>query len=103
MELSEINTLLQTTGYSVAYQHFDERDIPSMPFICYSEVGSDNFGADGIVYHPIKRIEVHLFTKKKDTTAEGKVEQALSSLFWQKSSEWNEDELCYRTIYDLEV
>lgn len=102
MTLKEIKELLEASGYPVAYEHFEETEVPSMPFICYAEVGSNNFGADGVVYQPIKRIEVQLFTKKKDIEAEGKVEEALSSLFWQKDIEFSDDELCYRTIYTLE-
>lgn len=102
MTLKEVKELLETAGYPVAYEHFEEAVVPSMPFICFAEVGSNNFGADGRVYQPIKRIEIQLFTKKKDIEAEGNVEQALSSLFWQKDIEYSDDELCYRTIYQIE-
>lgn len=103
MTLAELKTLLDTTTYRVAYEHFPESDVPAMPFICYAETGSDNFAADGKVYEPIKTVQVQLFTKNKDTVAEGKVETALQNLFWNKTAEYNKDELCYRTVYELEI
>lgn len=103
MTLAELYTQLQSTGYSVAYQHFEESNVPSMPFICYAEIASNNFGADNKTYFPIKRAEIQLFTKKKDTEAEGKVETALTDLYWTKECEFHDDELCYRTIYTISL
>lgn len=50
------------------------------PFICYLLPGSDNFAADGKVYHKISRVNVELYTDKKDLNAEQKVEDALDAL-----------------------
>ena len=102
MTLAGLKTLLETTKYSVAYQSFPESDVPDMPFICFAEVGSDNFAADGKVYLPVKVVEVQLFTKKKDTTAEAAVESALQDLYWTKECEYIEDELCHRIVYSIE-
>lgn len=103
MSLEQLYTLLTSTGYSVAYQSFKESNVPAMPFLCYAEVGSNNFAADGKVYCPVKRVEVQLFTATKDIEAETKVETALSNLFWDKEPEYIEEELCYRTIYTIEI
>lgn len=103
MTLADLYTLLTSTGYSVAYEHFTEANVPAMPFICYAEVGSSNFAADSKVYLPVKRIEIQLFTKSKDTVAESAVETALANLFWQKECEFSDDELCYRTIYTVQI
>lgn len=103
MTIKEFHDLLSTTELPVAYERFKEKGCPNMPFICYHQIGTNNYAADGKVHEVVKRMEVQLFTKKKDINAEGKVEQALSSLFWQMDSEWNEDELCYRIIYTVEI
>lgn len=103
MTLAELKTLLDTTTYSVAYQHFPESNVPTMPFICYMETGSDNFAADGKVYEPVKMIQIQLFTKTKDTVAEGKVETALQNIYWNKTAEYNDDERCYRVVYEIEI
>ena len=103
MTLAELKTQLDTSRLPVAYEHFDESSVPAMPFVCYAEVSSDNFAADGVVYLPVKVIEVQLFTKIKDISAEAALEGAMSGLFWQKESEWDEDELCYRVIYTIQI
>lgn len=103
MTLQELYTLLCTTGYQVAYESFTEATVPAMPFICYAEVGSNNFGADGKVFYPVKRIEVQLFTNKKDVEAEQKIETALSNIYWSKEGTCNDAELCFRTIYTIEI
>ena len=105
MTLSQFKTMLASTGYPVAYQHFPETDVPAMPFICYAATGSNNFGADGIVYQPIKVLQVQLFTKTKDIEAEGNLENVFETarIYWEKESEYNEDELCYRVIYNIET
>ena len=103
MTLASLKTLLETTKYPVAYQFFPEEVAPDMPFICYAETGSDNFAADGKVFLPVKVVEVQLFTKYKDTTAEGALETALKSMYWTKECEYLEDEICHRTIYSIEI
>lgn len=90
MTLKELNSLLKQTRMPVGYGYFNKPQ--SLPYILYRVSYSNNFGADNSVYHPINHIQVELYTKDKDLTAEGKVEQALSSLFWQKSESYIEDQ-----------
>lgn len=103
MTLEALRIQLETSGMRVAYEHFDVNDVPTMPFVCYAETGSNNFAADGKVYEPVKVVEVQLFSKIKDLTAEANLEASMSNLFWTKESEWNEDELCYRVIYTVQI
>src|SRR5574344_1126661 len=105
MTLAELKTILATTGYDVAYEHFPETDVPAMPFICYAETGSNNFGADGIVYDKGKMLQVQLFTKTKNEVAEANLETVFENnrIYWENTGEYNEDELCYRVIYNIEI
>lgn len=107
MTLQEFNQMLQSTGLSVAYRSFPTGDKnnpePELPFICYLETNTNNFSADGIVYKKISSIAVELYTKNKDLEVERKVENALSSFYWNKSEEYLDDEECYFTLYELEV
>lgn len=108
MTLQEFNSMLiNIQGFSaskVAYRLYPEKT-PAMPFIVYFENASDNFAADGIAYSLIKRIQLELYTKKKDLITEGKVESALTSagIFFQKNEEYLSDEKCYQIIYELEI
>ena len=101
MTLQEVNSLLKQTRMPVAYGYFNKPQ--KLPYILYRVSYSNNFGADNVVYHPINHMQVELYTKDKDLTAEGKVEQALSSLFWQKSESYIEDQQCNQVVYEIEV
>lgn len=105
MTLSQFKTMLASTGYPVAYQHFPETDAPTMPFICYAVVGTNNFGADGIVYEKGAMLQVQLFTKTKDEAAEATLEAVFEDnrIYWENTAEYNEDELCYRVIYEVQI
>ncbi len=104
MGLSDLYTILNAV-YPTAYWSFPEGEAPPMPYICYFEEQSDNFGADNVVYHHAKVIAVELLTRTKDPTAEAAVETALNNagIYWEKTSEHLDDEDAYETIYTLEV
>lgn len=103
MTLEEVKVLLETTGIPVTYRAWPEKAAPPMPYICYLVAYSSNFGADNVVYHPINHIQIELYTELKDPDTEDKVEQALSSLFWEKTEEYIDTERCYQIIYEIEV
>lgn len=103
MRLEELKTLLGTTGLPVTYRAWPENDAPPMPYICYLVTYSNNFGADNQVYHKIDHIQVELYTKLKDQEAEDRVENALSSLYWDKTEEYIDSERCYQILYEIEV
>ncbi len=103
----DINTLGEILDqvFPAAYWSFPEKEAPDMPYITYFEDSSDNFGADNVVYHHIKRVFVELLTKKRDPAAEKRVEDALYSagLFWNKTATHLDDEDAFEVIYTLEV
>lgn len=103
MTLEEIKAMLETTGIPVAYRCFPEGVAPPLPFICYLTDGSDNFAADGVVYHPITRVRIELYTKFKEPEYEDKVERALSSIYWEKHEIYIDSEQCYQIVYEIEV
>lgn len=103
MTLKEFRTLLEQTGIPVAYGHFEEPDAPDLPILVYTEAYSNNFSADGVVYHKTRHMQVDLYTKKKDMESEDRVESALSLFFWEKEEEYLDDERCYRITYEMEV
>lgn len=103
MILSEFYKILDATGIPVAYQKFSERDAPDLPIIVYAVPYSNNFSADGTVYKKINHVQVDLYTKNKELETEDKVENALSSFYWNKEEEYLDDERCYRIMYEVEV
>ena len=110
MTLSELNTLLSTvtvgqTALPVSYLAFPADQAPEMPFIVFQETGSDNFGADNIVWHSNTRIQVDLLTRNKDGTTEEALETVLTNagIFWERVSVYENDEACYRVTYEFEI
>ena len=103
MGISEFHTLLLSTGYPVAYDHFPKSEPHNPPFLCYISTGADNVPADGKVFYSSPKMRVELYTVKKDQEAEGKVETALSSFFWTKDEGTIEDENMYMVTYDLNL
>lgn len=101
MTLKELNTLLKSTGYPVAYRAF--KTTQTAPFICYQTPYRRNFSADGVAYSGADHVQIELYTEDKDQIAEGKVEQALSSFFWQKTEVYIESISLYQIIYEIEV
>lgn len=108
MTLAELNTNLKSlTGFSdkVVYRAWPVGQAPPLPFIVFLVEGSDNFGADDIVYKAINRVNIELYSKNKDTVSEGLIEALLESLaiYWEKDETYIDDEQCYEIIYTIEV
>lgn len=108
MTLAELYTALKSiTGFSnkVVYRAWPVGEAPPLPFIVFLVEGSDNFGADNIVYKAINRVNIELYSKNKDTVSEGLIESLLESLsiYWEKDETYLDDEQCYEIIYSIEV
>lgn len=103
MTLEDLREILESTGIPVAYRAWPEDAAPPLPYICYIAAYSNNFAADGVVYHKISHIQVELYTEKKELLCEAKVENALASFFWEKEEIYLDDEKCYEILYEIEV
>lgn len=103
--MDKLLQILRRTGIPFAYDHYAEGEAIPPPFICYLLPGSDNFSADGRVYHKVSEVHIELYTDKKDLSAEGKVEDALDSggVFYDKTEVWIADEKLYEVLYIFEM
>lgn len=103
MTLPELVQVLRSTGFPVAYSHFDA--VPSIPFITYREDYSNNFHADNWTYKPIKGINIELYTDKKDLVAEEKLVSLLNEneLAYETSEVYIESERMYQKTYYIGV
>jgi hypothetical protein len=97
MTLEQFKTQLDTLNIPVAYMAFAEAQEP--PFLVYYEDASNNFFADNTVHKRISEITVELYTKFKDTTLEGQLEDLLGR--WQKSSSYVPEEKLLLTAYSF--
>lgn len=108
MTLKEIKTILEATGYPVAYSHFIEgpkNSLPTPPYICYLSAYSSNFKADNKVYAKIDNLQIELYTIKKDLEAEKKLEDLLDNndIAYETTEEWIENEKLFQKIYEVRL
>ena len=91
--MDKIVRILEEIELPFAYDHFAEGESPEPPFICYLTPKSEYFSADGGVYHRIYDVHIEVYTNKKDTDIEAKVEAVLDI--------WIDSEKLYETIYSF--
>lgn len=108
MSLEDLFQLLNSiNGFEdkVTYRAFPEGSAPNLPFICYLVTTTDNFKADGKVYKTKTNIDIELYTQKKDTVSEGKIETMLdnNSIPWDKSEDYLKDEHCLMITYEITI
>lgn len=106
MTLAEVTAILESSGLPVVYRAWPQNEAPPLPWICYTEGGSNNDSADGIAYYVARSIRVELYCPHKNPASEAAVEAALNAagIFWQKTEEtYIEDENCLETVYEFEV
>ena len=101
MTLAQINALLNTTGYPVTYSHFKE--VPTIPYITYLEVGANYGGADLKVLTKDVDIDIELYTAIKDLTAEEKIEKVLidNNIPFQKTTTYINTEELFQITYSV--
>jgi hypothetical protein len=103
--MEKIIDILQEIDIPFAYDHFAEGESPNPPFICYLMNKSNNFSADGKVHHKVSKINLELYTDKKDLIIEETVECILDkyNIFYNKSETWIPSEKLYEVLYQFEM
>lgn len=105
MTHQEVMALLTEMDIPFAYDHFVEGESPEPPFLVFLYPGSNHFAADGRVYFKVNRLNIELYTDKKDMELEETVEAVLDrhGIFYGKSEVWIESENLYEVLYQMEV
>ena len=103
MMLTELVEGLKNLGFQVAYSHFAEGHVPKCPYIVLQGMGSDNFSADGIVYHEIEDIDIELYCDKKDPITEKKIADFLAAIkiYYEKQETYIESEKMILVIFEI--
>ena len=103
MTLSELSSGLKKLGFPVAYSHFAEGDVLKCPYIVLQGMGSDNFSADGIVYHEIEDTDIELYCDKKDIIAERKIADFLTvnKIYYEKQETYIDSEKMIQVIFEI--
>lgn len=105
MTHQEVMAMLTEMNILFAYDHFVEGESPEPPFLVFLYPGSNHFAADGRVYFKVNRLNIELYTDKKDVELEETVEAVLDrhGIFYGKSEVWIESENLYEVLYQMEV
>lgn len=106
MTYKEIYDALVTAGYPITYEHFESpENIPALPYIVFTYPRNNDMHADNQNYVEIVVLQVGLYTKRKNLTAEHTVEAVLRKYFnpYTKSSEYVSADSVQETIYTMEV
>lgn len=105
MTMEDVLQMVKEVDIPAAYHHFEEGESPEPPFLVYLYPESNNFSADGIVYQKINRLDIELYTNKKDPVIEAKVEAMLSEhgFFYEKTESYLESEKMYEVLFETEV
>lgn len=103
--MEELVAIISEMGIPFAYDHFAEGESPEPPFLCYLLPGSDNFAADGMVYHRISQVHIELYTDSKDPAVEEKVTAVLDrhGIFYDQTETWIESEKLYEVLFSFEI
>ena len=103
MTLKDLVIILRSTGYPVAYSHFN--DPPSFPYILYLDALSSNMLADNRVYQKGRIIQVELYTDKKDLQAEDTLEGVFEAndIPWEVTEVYLDSERMFQRIYEIGV
>lgn len=104
MTLVELKQLLDQTGYPVTYSHFNN-GAPSVPYICYLFVDSENFFADNTVFSEGANIDIELYTSKKDLAAEKKLKDVLlaNGITFEQNEVYIESEKLFKNTFEVEL
>lgn len=108
MKLVEFVKALKLLGLPVAFSHFESdaaNPPPKPPFITYFTPATDNRFADNSVYIGVDRIDIELYTVKKDLEAEAKIEQFLKDqkLPYNARQVWIEREKVFQKTYETRL
>lgn len=101
--MDKLLEILREIKIPFAYDHFAEGESPEPPFICYLLPQSNNFAADGMVYHKSSGVHLEVYTDQKDLSLEQRVETVLDrhGIFYDKTEVFIESEKLYEVLYSF--
>lgn len=106
--LKELKTILDATGFPVAYSHFvgsENNPLPEPPFVVYLCTSSANFMADNVVLQKGDNVQIELYTNTKDLAAESLIESILNDaeLPWASTETYIDSEQLFQKIYEVRL
>lgn len=103
MTLKDFYQLVKALGSPLAYHHFEEGRVISLPYLLYWVSGSENKGADNMAYHKQVEVVLEVYTKTKNLELEGQVENLLDNhhIYFDKVEVYVSSEKLYQVTYHI--
>lgn len=103
MNITQLATELNKIGLPLSYNHFTTP--PAPPYLVYLFSYSNDLMADNINYEDVGVYQIELYTDKKDTASEKKVEDKLKALEipYQSFETWIDSEKLYQIVYEISI
>lgn len=103
--MKKLLNILKSIGLPYAYDHFEVGENIKPPFVIYRLPSSNNFAADGVCFYAKSKVDIEVYTDKKDLKIEDKVEKILTSfdIFYNKDETYVASEKFYEVIYSFEL
>lgn len=103
--MDKMMKMLEEMKLPFAYDHFAEGESPDPPFVCWLTPETNNFSADGKVYHRMNQYHLEVYTDKKDLKTEKQIEDVLDKydVFYERTEVWIESEHLYEVLYYFEM
>ena len=105
MTYESIKELLDEIGLPYTYHHWDEENVPELPWIVFDYAEQNDFLADDSVYQKITALQIDLYTDRKDLQTEAMVEQVLeqNGIVYTKEETYIASEKMYEITYETEL
>lgn len=103
MTQKELKIELEKSGYPTAYNSFEERQVP--PYVTFIRPSSENVSSDSKVHGKFKNYNVELYTKKKDSIAEKKIEDIIGIIDpdYETLEVYIETEKMFQVTYSITI
>ena len=105
MNYSEIFSILSETGLPVTYDHWEESDVPPLPYLVFRFPDEESIPADDCIWVMVADLDIELYCDNKSFETEETVETVLKNagFIYEKSERYIASERLYETLYEMEV
>ena len=103
MTLDELSNRLESLNIPVFYSHTNSK--VKAPYLVYYELFAENFKADNKVYKKFTRVQIELYTSKKDKALENRLETLLDDnlITYDPDYLYLEGEKVFQVIYEIKI
>jgi len=102
--ITAIITAIKAAGYQVAHDSFSGPQ--SLPFVCWTDEGTNSFYADNSNYLNKSQYNIELYTKNKSKADEKKIQDALTAqgvTYSRNPTTKIDSEDCFQTVFIFEL